>query len=140
VEFGKALVPNATKSLSQVFNKVVILSQMDKNTVSQSGAEYLIQIHFNDNTEVQVGATTFASHKIIVSLNCMIADTKTETRVFQESVRVEKEKGSAAGYLPLPPFSTWGWQNALQEAAGESLQNALEKINDKILENKDKFR
>lgn len=140
IEFGKSIVPNAERSLSKVFSKVVVVNGSDPQSLAASGADYMIELKLNRDTEVLVGAMTFSAHKVTVSVKCIGTQVKDSSVVLQEDVTVVKEKRSAAGFIPIGWVATSGWQGAIQSASNEGVQDALEKVNDLILANREKFK
>lgn len=141
IQFGQSLEPNAESSLRQVFSKVVTLSSKDAQSLSSSGADYLIELQINDDTRVQVGAATFSAHTAIVSLKCIVIEPKDDTLLLEEDIRVEKEESpGTAGFVPCLFIHQRAWERTLQSAVDESMQEALEKVNNLLLNNRGKFK
>lgn len=137
IKFGDSIVQNAERSLSMIFSKVVIVNASDSQSLAASGADYMIELKFNEDTNVDVGNFTISAHEVTVSLKCIAAESKESAIILTEDVTVKKIKRSALGFIPI--VGTVGWQMALQSASDEAVQEALEKINDLILVNREKF-
>ena len=60
-----------------------------------------------------------------MSVKCIGTQVKDSSVVLQEDVKVEKEKRSVFGFIPIGPIPTIGWQSALQSASNKGVQDAL---------------
>ncbi len=83
---------------------------------------------------------TFSAHQVVVSLKCIGTKAKDNSVLFQGDVTAQKEERSSAGFIPIIGVSQIGIQNALRAASNGAVQEALEKVNDLIVENRDKFK
>lgn len=140
VMLGNALLPNAERSLSEVFDKIITVQTNTAKAAASVGADYLIQIKFNDDTAIKVGKSLYSTQQATLSVQCLAVRPTDNAPILKESVRVtDKEHGARLYHFLIIMWPEHVWKRAMRTCSERAMQQALEQINTLILENRDRF-
>lgn len=127
VPVGQALEPNALRAFATVIEKVTA----EKGTPT----DRTIELAFDAQTAIRLGAFTFSKNTCIIGLKCDIKDS-TGKVVWSGSARAEAAKSSALGYLG-GIFGSYAYTSSLGKAADAAIAEALQNLVNQVETQKD---
>ena len=136
VLLGQSMESNASKSLSNIFNRVAIVS----GTGPSDNLHRIMSMEFTKATKVQPAKTVFSDNSATVGILVRAYD-RSGNLVWQESVEKNSADSSAKGKglvgLASPAMGAAvgisAMSSSLNQAAEDAFRNALEGVNDVIL-------
>ncbi len=125
---GKSLLAGAPLSLKKIARNVVVI-----NKPSSSGS--VVHLSFGEKTELIPGSANFSESEVTIELVCKIY--KNGKRVFSRSIVKSNRRNSALGFcspiLIIRKQILQSYDDAIGEAGSESLRQALEELNVRIV-------
>jgi|GEM_PF-5838778 len=127
VPVGQALEPNALRAFATVIEKVTA----DKGAPT----DRTIELSFDSQTAIRLGAFTFSKNTCIIGLKCDIKDSAGKV-VWSGTARAEASKSSALGYMG-GIFGTYAYTSSLGKAADAAITEALQNLANQVEAQKD---
>jgi hypothetical protein len=123
VPVGQALEPNALRAFGTIIEKV---------TAEKGGAtaDRTIELSFDSQTGIRLGAFTFSANTCIVGLKCSIKDSSGKS-VWSGTARAEASKSSAIGFLG-GIFGNYAYTSSLGKAADAAIAQALQDLANQV--------
>lgn len=129
VPIGQALEPNALRAFATVIEKVT----------AEKGAptDRTIELSFDTQTAIRLGAFTFSKNTCIIGLKCDIKDSAGKV-VWSGTARAESSKNSVLGYMG-GIFGTYAYTSSLGKAADAATTEALQDLANQVEAKKDRI-
>ena len=131
IPLGQAMEPNARASLAKVLSSVEVLDSKTGDNVDR-----VFEIQVDPRSSIDLGTFTFSANAVKVCLTCNVYDKQGQC-VWSQYLEEEGKKRSWWGFLG-GLAGNYGYISSLRLSAEAGLQKALEKLNDKVLEDRQK--